>query len=277
MTGGDPASSAGVRAVAAEAFATLGTGHQIAPFSQRLPVFGLDDAYRAAAVVRQMREARGETPVGRKIGFTNRTAWAEYGIYAPIWGYVYDRTVHGLAEVGGTFSLAGLAEPRIEPEILFRLAAAPTPGMDERALLACVDWIAHGWEIVQSIFPGWKFSVPDAVAAFGVHGALLIGPRHPVAPRAADWSRTLSTFEIDLYRDGVVVDHGRAANVLGGPVFALRHLVDILARDRVDPPLAAGEIVTTGTLTRALPVAPGETWTTELTGVALDGLRVRFV
>jgi len=82
-------------------------------------------------------------------------------------------------------------------------------------LLACVDWIAHGWEIVQSIFPGWKFSAPDAVAAFGVHGALLIGPRHPVAPRAADWSRTLSTFEIDLYRYGVVVDHGRAANVLG--------------------------------------------------------------
>ena len=40
--------------------------------------------------------------------------------------------------------------------------------------------------------------------------------------------------------------------------------------------LAAGEIVTTGTLTRALPVSGGETWTTELTGVALDGVCVRF-
>ena len=37
-----------------------------------------------------------------------------------------------------------------------------------------------------------------------------------------------------------------------------------------------GEIVTTGTLTRALPVSAGETWTTELTGVAPDGLCVRF-
>jgi hypothetical protein len=45
--------------------------------------------------------------------------------------------------------------------------------------------------------------------------------------------------------------------------------------DRVNPPLAAGEIVTTGTLTRALPVSAGETWRTELTGVALDGLCVR--
>jgi 2-oxo-3-hexenedioate decarboxylase len=49
-----------------------------------------------------------------------------------------------------------------------------------------------------------------------------------------------------------------------------------IGRDQVNPPLAAGEIVTTGTLTRALPVSAGETWTTELTGVALDGIRVRF-
>jgi hypothetical protein len=31
-------------------------------------------------------------------------------------------------------------------------------------------------------------------------------------------------------------------------VSALRHLVDLLARDQINPPLAAGEIVTTGTL-----------------------------
>ena len=63
------------------------------------------------------------------------------------------------------FSLAGLAEPRIEPEIVFRLAAAPTPDMDERALLGCIDAVAHGFEVVQSIFPGWGFTAPDAVAA----------------------------------------------------------------------------------------------------------------
>jgi hypothetical protein len=37
------------------------------------------------------------------------------------------------------------------------------------------------------------------------------------------------------------------------------------------PPLAAGEIVATGTLTRAFPVAAGEEWTTELTGLPLEG------
>ena len=266
-----------VQAVAAEAFATLDTGRQIEPFSSRLSSFNLDDSYRVTAVVRQMREARGELPVGRKIGFTNRTIWAEYNVYESVWGYVYDRTVHNLSEIGDTFPLVRLAEPRIEPEIVFKLAVAPAPGMGERALLESIDWVAHGFEIVQSIFPGWKSSAPDTVAAFGLHGALLIGPCHSIAAHAEDWGRTLSTFEIDLKRDGTVVDRGRAANVLGGPVSALRHLIDILARDQINPPLAAGEIVTTGTLTRALPVSGGETWTTELTGVALNRVRVRFV
>lgn len=265
------------QAIAAEAIAALGTGRQIKPFSSRLSSFSCEDAYRVTAAVRRMRVARGETPLGRKIGFTNRTLWAEYNVRAPIWGYVYDRTVHHLAEIGETFSLAGLVEPRIEPEIVFRLAVTPAPGMDEETLLAGIDWVAHGFEVVQSIFPGWKFAAPDTVAAFGLHGALLIGPCHPVATHADDWVRRLSTFEVDLRRDDTVVDHGLATNLLGGPVSALRHLIDVLVRDQVNPPLAAGEIVTTGTLTRAFPVAPDETWTTQLTGIALEGIRVRFV
>src|SRR6266403_2179576 len=178
MTNGNSNALTEMQAITAEALAALDTGHQISPFSARLSAFDLDDAYRVTAAIRQMRERRGEMPVGRKIGFTNRMAWPEYG---PIWGYVYNRTVHNLAEIGDTFSLTGLAEPRIEPEIIFKLALPPAPGMDETALLACIDWVGHGFEIVQSVFPGWKFSAPDAVAAFGLHGALLIGPRHSIS------------------------------------------------------------------------------------------------
>jgi 2-oxo-3-hexenedioate decarboxylase len=276
MTNVDTAPLTELQAIAAEAFAVLGTGRQISPFSGRTAAFDLDQAYRVTAAIKEMRNARGELPVGRKIGFTNRTIWAEYNVDYPIWGYVYDSTVFHLAEIDNKFSIIGFAEPRIEPEIVFRLASTPAPGMDESALLACLDWVAHGFEIVQSIFPDWRFCAPDTVAAFGLHGALLIGPHHPIAAHAQDWHRTLSSFEIDLQQDGTVVDHGRSSNVLGGPLSALRHLVDILARDQVNPPLAAGEIVTTGTLTRAFPVSAGTTWTTELTGVALDGIRLRL-
>ncbi|HYM33295.1 MAG TPA: hypothetical protein VEU47_18500 [Candidatus Cybelea sp.] len=265
-----------VQALAAEALSVLGTGRQIPPFSARFPGLDLATGYRAAAAVRQLRTARGEKPVGRKIGFTNRTLWAQYGVFAPIWGYVYDRTVRDLAASGHTFSLAGLAEPLIEPEIVFGLGAAPPPGSDEAALLDCIDWVAHGFEVVHSIFPGWKFAAADTVTAFGMHGALLIGPRHPVAARKKEWLATLPTFDIELSRDGSVADRGRGANVLDGPLSALRHFNDLLAAEKCGPPLAAGEIVTTGTLTRALPVAAGQTWSTELTGIALEGIRVRF-
>jgi 2-oxo-3-hexenedioate decarboxylase len=275
MTGSADAVTS-VQMVAAEAFDLLDTSRQVAPFSSRIPRFDLDDAYRVTAAVRQMRETRGEIPLGRKIGFTNRTIWDEYQIGAPMWGYIYNRTVRDLADLGTTVSLAGLAEPRIEPEIIFGLAMAPEPGMDERALLGCIDWVAHGFELVQSIFPQWEFTLPDTVAAYGLHGMLLVGPRHTLVEHGGDWLGNLSTFGIDLTRDGTVIDQGRAANVLGGPLSALRHLVEVLGSDPVNPPLAAGEIVTTGTLTRAFPVAAGETWRTELSGIALDGIAIRF-
>ena len=265
-----------VDTIATEALAALDADHQIAPFSLRYPHFSLDDAYRVTAAMRDTRVARGERVLGRKIGFTNRTIWAEYGVYAPMWGYVYGRTVRNLADTGGAFSLAGLAEPRIEPEIVFGLARAPSAGMDDKALIGCVDWVAHGFELVQSIFPGWKFSAADTVAANGLHGALLIGARHPVGPRPDEWRRTLSAFDIDLKRNGAQMDRGRALNVMEGPLSTLRYAMDLLANDTANPALAAGEIVTTGTLTKALPVAPGETWMTELSGVALDGISVRF-
>jgi 2-keto-4-pentenoate hydratase len=265
-----------LKAIAAEAFAALGGARQIPPFSSRPGALSLDDAYRVTPLVRQLYEAGGAKALGRKVGFTNRTIWAQYGVYAPIWGYVFDRSVHDLAAVE-TLPLAPFSEPRIEPEIVFGLSAAPSANMDETALSSCIAWVALGFEIVQSIFPGWKFSAADTIAANGVHGALLIGPRHPYPPRAAEWQRTLSAFEIDLNCDGRRIDRGQAENVLGGPLSALRHLVGLLASDPVNPPLAAGEIVSTGTLTKAMAIVPGETWTAAPAGIALDAIRLRFI
>lgn len=264
-----------LRAIAAEAFDALRNTRQILPFSDRPTGLDVADAYRVTPLVRRMYEGEGARVVGRKIGFTNRTIWAQYGVYAPIWGYVFDRSVGELADVQ-VLPLKPFSEPRIEPEIVFALGAAPSAEMDELALSQCIAWIALGFEIVQSIFPGWKFKASDTIAANGVHGALLIGPRHPFAPRAAEWLRKIDAFEIDLSCDGRLIDRGRAENVLGSPLSALRHLVQVLASDPVNPPLAAGEIVSTGTLTKAMPVAPGETWTATPMGIGLDPIRLRF-
>jgi 2-oxo-3-hexenedioate decarboxylase len=53
------------------------------------------------------------------------------------------------------------------------------------------------------------------------------------------------------------MDRGHASSVLGGPLSAVRHLIELLSSDQNDPPLAAGEMVATGTLTRALPGESG--------------------
>ncbi len=266
-----------IPAVAGEIFSLLGTGRQVVPYSERYAGFDLNAAYRVGAAVHAQRVARGERPVGRKVGFTNRRIWPEYGVWAPIWGHVYDTTVRDLVSVADGFSIKHLTEPRIEPEIMFGLARAPQAGMDDAAVLDCIDWVAHGYEIVQSIFAGWKFAAADSEAAYGLHGALLIGPRRPVAPKRTEWLATLRDFEIDLLCNGEVQDRSRSSFVLDGPLSAIRHLMDVLAGLPDHPPLAAGEVVTTGTLTRAMPIAPGQTWTTQVRGVSLDGISLRVV
>src|SRR5579859_5932847 len=262
-------------AIAAEAFDALGNARQISPFSARPAGLSVEDAYRITPLVRQMYEAKGAKAVGRKIGFTNRTIWAQYGVYAPIWGYLFDRSVGELAQCEA-LPLQPFSEPRIEPEIVFGLSAPATAEMDETALSSCIAWVALGFEIVQSIFPGWKFAASDTIAANGMHGALLIGPRQPFAPRTDEWRRTLGAFEIDLTCNGALIDRGRSENVLGGPLSALRHLTGLLAADPVNPPLATGEIVATGTLTKAMPIAPGESWTAVPKGIGLDPVRLQL-
>ncbi|HXD43710.1 MAG TPA: hydratase [Pseudolabrys sp.] len=264
-----------ITAIGGEILAALDGARQIVPFSARGAELPLADAYRVSHWLERARAVRGETSVGRKIGFTNRNIWAEYNVDTPNWGYV---TTRSLRELAGTpvLPLAAYLEPRIEPEIMFGLARAPSPGMDELALMNCIAWIAHGYEIVQSIFPQWKFTATDTTAANAMHGALLVGERRPVGDDGATWLDALGRFEVALYRDGGLIDRGRGDAVLGNPVSALRHLVGLLARDPHNPPLQAGEIVSTGTVTRAFPVAPGETWTTQITGLPLPGVSLTF-
>jgi 2-oxo-3-hexenedioate decarboxylase len=127
----------------------LGSGQQ----RDDLIVGDMATVNRIIAGVRSLREARGEQVVGRKIGFTNTTIWEAYGVDGPMWNYVWDTTLsNAWPGSAAGLGLYGLPEPRIEPEVLLHLSREPDPGMDEVALLGCVDRVAHGFEIVQSIF-----------------------------------------------------------------------------------------------------------------------------
>jgi len=264
-----------VEAVAKEVIASLSNHSQIPTFSSRPGGLTLAQAYRVTPLLRAAFEARGERITGRKIGFTNRQMWEAFGVKSPIWGYTTSHTTRELADVE-VISLNDFSEPRIEPEIMFGLGAAPRPTMSESALIDCVEWVALGYEIVQSIFANWKFAAADTVAANGVHGALLVGKRHAIAPRKTEWQREPATFKVELYCDSKLVQRGGGSLVLDSPLVALRHLIELLANDLHNPPLGVGEIISTGTLTLAMPVKSGERWTTTVLGIPLEEITIRF-
>jgi len=241
-------------ALATELLAALDRSRTVDAITARDPAFDCDAAYEVSAEILRRRRARGEKPIGRKIGFTNRGIWAEYGVSAPMWAHVYDSTVTFLEEAAGRLAIGRLVQPRLEPEIVLHFADTPAPTANEAELLSTIDWIAHGYEIVQSHFPDWKLKLPDSIAAFGLHGALVVGPRRRVA-ELGDVAHTLRSFTITLTDDQTVQAQGAGSNVLGSPIAAAMHLLRVLKDQHQFEPVHAGEIVTTGTLLSPPPLA----------------------
>jgi 2-keto-4-pentenoate hydratase len=240
---------------------------------------GLDvgTAYEHALTVRELRVNRGERPRGYKVGFTNRNIWQRYGVHAPIWGTVWDTTLM-FCDGRGELSLARTCQPRLEPEAVFGIAATPPARATMDQLFACLEWVAAGFEVVQSHQPGWKFVLADTVADAGLHARLLVGTRLPVsaiARDAASFEQQLARAGVALCRGDEVVEHGVGANVLDGPLHALMHFLDALRNCPGSPDLLPGDVVTTGTWTDAWPVASGQRWTARFEP-PLQDLEVRF-
>ncbi|MBL0150323.1 MAG: hydratase [Ideonella sp.] len=236
-------------------------------------------AYQAALAVRALRIARGEQARGFKIGFTNRTIWQRYQVFAPIWGTVWDTSLGPAGDTPAPIEMTALCQPRIEPEVVFGMRATPAPDADLDALFDALDWIAPGFELVQSHQPGWKFSAPDTVADAGLHARLRVGEHVPVralAANAAALDALLAATSLTLERDNAAVEQGLGANVLDSPLRALLHFLTELRQCPGAPDLQAGDVVTTGTWTDAWPVRAGERWTSRFSA-HLPSISVDFV
>jgi 2-keto-4-pentenoate hydratase len=235
-----------------------------------LPAQSHDDlplAYAQALAVRQLRIHRGEVPRGFKVGFTNRTIWPKYKVFAPVWGTVWDSSLT-LCDGEGVVSLGQTCQPRLEPEIVFGMKAAPAPEASLDQLFEAIEWVAPGFEVVQSHLPDWKFLAPDTVADGGLHARLLVGRRTPLTMLAADATQLdalLADAQVRLHKGDQEAEQGQGVNVLGSPLRALHHFVQTLRACPGAPDLAAGDVVTTGTWTDAWPVAPGEHWSVAFT------------
>jgi len=244
----------------------------------RNPQFDRNAAYDVAAEIVKLRRARGERCVGRKVGFTNRNIWAEYGATAPIWAHVYDSTLINAPGNAASVSLRGTAAPKIEPEIAFRLrAAVPANCQDPALILEAVEWLAPSFEIVDCHFADWKFSPADSVADQSFHWRLIVGEPRPVRRgELAQLAEQIRNCKLALKCNGNLRDQGVGSNALDHPALALAFLSDILATQPKFDPFAAGEIITTGTLTAALSIKARETWTSEIDGLPVAPLTVTF-
>jgi len=247
----------------------------LTPFSDTDPSFGMDDGYDVLARIAAARRAAGWERVGRKVGFTNVTLWELYGVDAPFVADLWDRTVVDASNGAAAVAIDRFVQPRLEPEIVFGLrGSVPTTGT-AADVLAAVEWLAPGFEVVQCHYPRWRFTLADCTASFGLHAALVVGPRTPIDQLGIgvdELADRLATFAATLERDGEVAATGTGANVLGSPLLALQHAARVADSTAGLQPLAAGELVTTGTLTDAMPLEPGSTWRSDYGDLGITGI-----
>ena len=239
------------------------------PPTKRIDGFTLADGYAVGAAIAARRTRLGRRHiVGQKIGLTYRASWDRIGIDHPVWAPVYH---DGLREGVDELDIAGLVAPKIEVEVVLSFNRPVPAGAGRQQIASAVGWAALGYEIVDCHYPGWALTPPDMVADFGCHAALVIGTRRRTTVEEV---LALSDLTITLRCDGEDVATGSGADVLGGPIDAVRA---VLASPEAMP-IRAGDVITTGALTRgAHASARGNCWTAQAqAGVSFDPITVRL-
>jgi 2-keto-4-pentenoate hydratase len=268
-----------IRELATELLAARAKGQPVESRpSSRDSEFDLPAAYQVEAELARLRRASGQKTVGRKIGFTNKAAWPKLDLDTIVWGHIYNDTIHYASGNHFTLPIGQMVAPKIEPEIVFKLKSGLDPALaaDPVKALEAVEWLALGFEIVDCPYPNWRYRPADMVAAFGFHGASIIGDPSPLK-NPGQLAGQLAGFRLKLLKNGQVAAEGAGKNVFDSPALCLGQLArTINAQAGVDP-LEAGEIISSGTITDATPVAIGEEWTAVVEGLNLPSLSVKFV
>jgi 2-oxo-3-hexenedioate decarboxylase len=266
------------RALARELATAYAVRQPIAvPPSAREGGLDLTTAYAVAAELDRLRRAAGHLTVGRKVGFAHKALWRVLGLETLVWGSIYDDTVRYADQNEGRLDVSAMWAPKIEPEIVFKMRTGlGTGAADAAAALGAVEWLALGFEIIDCPFPDGQFKPVDFVAAYGFHAALVVGASVPIKlEMLLPLVDRLAAFKVTLSKDGNVVTEGSGRNVLRNPVLCLSELAAALARRADARPLAAGELVSSGTLTESQRLGPGETWTAAVDGLDLPALTLR--
>jgi 2-oxo-3-hexenedioate decarboxylase len=235
----------------------------------------LDTAYATEASIAATRRAAGHQTVGWKVGYADKEMWRALKLDTLVWAHLYDDTVRYADWNDAKLAIGSMIAPKIEPEIVFKLAKTPVSS-DPAAVLEATEWYALGFEIIDCVFPDWKFQPADFVAARGLHAALVVGEPVYVEPEdIAQLVTDLAEFTVRLLRNNELVEEGAARNALKSPALCIGELAEALKR-RGGETLQAGDIISTGKLTTSLPITPGDTWIASLSGIPPSSLTLRI-
>ena len=199
------------------------------------------------AVQRALREQAGPL-AGWKLGITSPAKQAQVGVKDPVYGFL--AAGHAL-DLGAPLRTGELIQPRAEPEIVLILGRdLAGPHVTAAEVLAATAGVAVGVEILDSRYRDYRFTMADVVADNTSAARYVIGA--PVPPAGFD----LRLVGVVLEHNGEVVATAAGSATLGHPAAAVAWLVRALAAEGEG--LRAGEVVLSGGLTAAVPVAPGD-------------------
>ncbi|WP_372447443.1 2-keto-4-pentenoate hydratase [Pseudonocardia parietis] len=174
----------------------------------------------------------------------------------------------GALEVGEQLDTRTQIQPRCEPEIVFILGRdLAGPHVTTAEVLAATSAVAVGIEVLDSRYLNYHFATADVVADNTSVSRYVLGS--PVAPSGID----LRLVGVVLEKNGAIAATAAGAASLGDPAAAVAWLARTLAPEGEG--LRAGEIVLSGGLTAAVPVAPGDTVTVTIDRLGTIELRCR--
>ena len=205
----------------------------------------IDDAYAIQRAGTALRLQRGEKVIGWKLGYTSLAMRAQMEIDQPNFGPLTDAM---LVAHDGTASPA-LIQPRVEPEIGLRFDHAVPDDANLDDVLGAVGEALACLEIVDSVYPNYRFRLEDNTADGSSAAQVVVGP----ALKSLD---RLDEVTVELLHNGTDCGSatGRAAS--GHPAAGVVWLVRQLALQGQH--IAAGDLVITGGLTRAVPLDFGD-------------------
>ncbi len=259
-------------ALARELYQSQRSRIQLEHFSKRYPGMTVDDSYAIQRAWMALERAGGRRVIGHKVGLTSRAMQLSAQITEPDHGTLLDDM---LLRDGGEVEAARFIVPRFETELAFVLAKPLRgPGVTIFDVLGATDYVVPALELIDARIEQFDRvsktprTVLDTIADNAASAGVVMGGR-PVKPDAVDlrWVGAL------LFKNGVIEESGLGAAVLNHPANGVVWLANKLAA--YDQGLEAGEIVLSGSFTRPVACAVGDTFHADYG--PLGSIAVRFV